>query len=69
MFGASTLIMVASIALAYFSAKIAMAFGRDLGSAVFTSVETFSAREFNQLGVHHRSRELLRLCFGHSCYC
>lgn len=28
-----------------------MAFGRDLGSAVFTSVETFSAREFNQIGV------------------
>lgn len=50
MLGASVLIMVASIVLAYFSAKIAMAFGRDLRGAVFTAVETFSARELNQFG-------------------
>ncbi|MDP1720561.1 MAG: ABC transporter ATP-binding protein [Candidatus Nanopelagicaceae bacterium] len=50
MLGASALIMVASIVLAYFSAKIAMAFGRDLRSAVFAAVETFSARELNQFG-------------------
>lgn len=50
MLGASALIMVASIVLAYFSAKIAMAFGRDLRGAVFTAVETFSARELNQFG-------------------
>lgn len=50
MLGASVLIMMASIVLAYFSAKIAMAFGRDLRGAVFTAVETFSARELNQFG-------------------
>lgn len=50
MLGASALIMLASIVLAYFSAKIAMAFGRDLRGAVFTAVETFSARELNQFG-------------------
>lgn len=50
MLGASALIMLASIVLAYFSAKIAMAFGRDLRGAVFTAVETFSARELNHFG-------------------
>ncbi|MFA5919229.1 MAG: ABC transporter ATP-binding protein [Candidatus Nanopelagicaceae bacterium] len=50
MLAASALIMLASIVLAYFSAKIAMAFGRDLRGAVFTAVETFSARELNQFG-------------------
>ena len=50
MLGASALIMVSSIVLAYFSARIAMAFGRDLRGGVFTAVENFSARELNQFG-------------------
>ncbi len=50
MLGASALIMLASILLAYLSAKVAMAFGRDLRRGVFTAVETFSARELNQFG-------------------
>ena len=50
MLGASALIMLASILLAYLSAKVAMAFGRDLRKGVFTAVETFSARELNQFG-------------------
>jgi len=50
MLGASALIMAASILLAYLSAKVAMAFGRDLRGGVFTAVETFSARELNQFG-------------------
>ncbi|MBI3430352.1 MAG: ABC transporter ATP-binding protein [Actinobacteria bacterium] len=50
MLGASALIMLSSIVLAYFSARIAMAFGRDLRGGVFTAVENFSARELNQFG-------------------
>ncbi len=50
MLGASALIMLASIVLAYLSAKVAMAFGRDLRRGVFSAVETFSARELNQFG-------------------
>lgn len=50
MLGASALIMAASILLAYLSAKVAMAFGRDLRKGVFKAVETFSARELNQFG-------------------
>jgi ATP-binding cassette subfamily B multidrug efflux pump len=50
MLAASVLIMAASILLAFLSAKIAMAFGRDLRGAVFTAVEGFSARELNQFG-------------------
>ena len=50
MLGASALIMLASILLAYLSAKVAMAFGRDLRGGVFRAVETFSARELNQFG-------------------
>ncbi len=50
MLGASALIMIASIVLAYLSAKVAMAFGRDLRGGVFSAVETFSARELNQFG-------------------
>lgn len=50
MLGASALIMIASIVLAYLSAKVAMAFGRDLRGGVFNAVETFSARELNQFG-------------------
>lgn len=50
MLGASALIMGASIVLAYLSAKVAMAFGRDLRGGVFKAVELFSARELNQFG-------------------
>lgn len=50
MLGASVLIMGASIVLAYLSAKVAMAFGRDLRDGVFKAVETFSARELNHFG-------------------
>ena len=50
MLAASVLIMAASIALAFLSAKVAMAFGKDLRSSVFTAVEGFSARELNQFG-------------------
>ncbi len=50
MLAASVLIMGASIILAYLSAKVAMAFGRDLRGGVFSAVETFSARELNQFG-------------------
>lgn len=50
MLGAAALIMVASIVLAYLSARVAMAFGRDLRQGVFQAVETFSARELNLFG-------------------
>lgn len=50
MLGASVLVMIASIVLAYLSSRIAMAFGRDLRRGVFSAVETFSAREMNQFG-------------------
>ena len=50
MLGAAALIMFASILLAYLSARVAMAFGRDLRGGVFSAVETFSARELNQFG-------------------
>ena len=50
MLGASALIMCASILLAYLSARVAMAFGRDLRGGVFQAVEKFSARELNQFG-------------------
>ena len=50
MLAASVLIMMASILLAYLSAKVAMAFGRDLRGGVFSAVETFSARELNAFG-------------------
>ena len=50
MLGAAALVMGASIILAYLSAKVAMAFGRDLRGGVFRAVETFSARELNQFG-------------------
>jgi ATP-binding cassette subfamily B protein len=42
--------MGASIVVAYLASKIAMAFGRDLRGAVFSTVETFSAREINHFG-------------------
>jgi ATP-binding cassette subfamily B multidrug efflux pump len=50
MLGASVMVMIASLILAYLSARVAMAFGRDLRRGVFTSVEAFSERELNQFG-------------------
>ena len=50
MLASSSLVMGASILVAYFAAKLAMAFGRDLRTAVFESVERFSARELNLFG-------------------
>src|ERR1700716_1862235 len=46
-----TLVQIAcSIAAVYFGARSAMGFGRDVRSAVFHRVGTFSAREVNQFG-------------------
>jgi ATP-binding cassette subfamily B protein len=50
MLASSALVMGASICLAFLSARVAMAFGRDLRGAVFTAVEGFSARELNKFG-------------------
>ena len=47
---ASALIMASSIALAYMSSRISMAFGRDLRRAVFAKVESYSARELGKFG-------------------
>ena len=48
---AVTLVQIAcSVAAVYFGARSAMAFGRDVRSAVFHRVGTFSAREVNQIG-------------------
>lgn len=47
---AALLVMIASIIVAYLSAKVAMGFGRDVRHEVFTAVERFSARELNQFG-------------------
>ena len=50
MLACSALIMGASVALAYLSSKVSMAFGRDMRDDVFSTVEGFSARELNQFG-------------------
>ena len=50
MLGSSALVMGASVLLAFLAARVAMAFGRDLRSAVFVAVEGFSARELNKFG-------------------
>ena len=50
MLASSALVMGASVWLAYLSARVAMAFGRDLRGAVFSAVEGFSARELNKFG-------------------
>jgi ATP-binding cassette, subfamily B, multidrug efflux pump len=48
---AVTLVQIAcSVAAVYFGARAAMAFGRDLRSAIFHKVGTFSAREVAQIG-------------------
>jgi len=50
MLASSALVMGASILLAFLAARVAMAFGRDLRSAVFVAVEGFSARELSKFG-------------------
>ncbi len=50
MLASSSLVMGASILVAFYAARLAMAFGRDLRTAVFESVERFSARELNLFG-------------------
>ena len=50
MLASSALIMGSSVWLAYLSSKVSMAFGRDLRDDVFSTVESFSARELNQFG-------------------
>ena len=50
MLASSALVLGASILLAFLSARVAMAFGRDLRGAVFSAVEGFSARELNKFG-------------------
>lgn len=47
---ASLLLAVAAIAAAYWAAKTAMSFGRDVRGAVFRAVEGFSQREMNLFG-------------------
>jgi len=43
-------LMIAAIIGVYFSAKIAMGFGRDVRSAIFRKVETYSQVEVNRFG-------------------
>ena len=43
-------LMIAAFIAVYFSAKVAMGFGRDVRSAIFRQVETFSQVEINQFG-------------------
>ncbi len=43
-------LMIAAIVGVYFSARIAMGFGRDVRSAIFRKVETFSQVEVNRFG-------------------
>ena len=43
-------LMIAAFIAVYFSAKVAMGFGRDVRSAIFRKVETFSQVEINQFG-------------------
>ena len=50
MLATSALIIGASVVIAYFASQVAMKFGRDLRTGVFSAVETFSARELNQFG-------------------
>ena len=50
MLASSALIMGSSVWLAYLSSKVSMAFGRDLRDDIFSTVESFSARELNQFG-------------------
>jgi ATP-binding cassette, subfamily B, multidrug efflux pump len=50
MLGVTFLLMLAAFVAVFFSARIAMGFGRDLRSAIFRKVETFSQVELNHFG-------------------
>jgi ATP-binding cassette subfamily B protein len=50
MLGISLGLAVISVIAVYFSARTAMAFGRDVRGALFRSVERFSLREVNEFG-------------------
>ncbi len=50
MLGVTFALMIAAIIAVYFSARVAMGFGRDLRSSIFRKVETFSQVEVNQFG-------------------
>lgn len=46
----SALLVIASVVAVYWSARIAMGFGRDVRRAIFSAVETFSQVEVNHIG-------------------
>jgi ATP-binding cassette subfamily B protein len=50
MLGVTALLALASVVAVYFGAQVAMRFGRDVRSAIFTKVETFSQVEVNHFG-------------------
>jgi ATP-binding cassette subfamily B multidrug efflux pump len=50
MLGISALVVVASIIAVYWGSKTGMAFGRDVRSAIFRKVESFSQAELNHFG-------------------
>jgi ATP-binding cassette subfamily B multidrug efflux pump len=50
MLGISFVVVVASIIAVYWGSKTGMAFGRDLRSAIFRKVESFSQAELNRFG-------------------
>jgi ATP-binding cassette, subfamily B, multidrug efflux pump len=50
MLGVTALLGIASVLAVFFGARVSMRFGRDLRSAIFTKVETFSQVEVNRFG-------------------
>ena len=50
MLAVTAILAVASVLAVYFGAQVAMRFGRDVRSAIFTKVETFSQVEVNRFG-------------------
>jgi ATP-binding cassette subfamily B protein len=50
MLAASLALMAASVVTVYFGSRVAMAFGRDVRSALFRTVESFSQVEVNRFG-------------------
>ena len=50
MLAVSAALMVAAIVAVYYSARVAMGFGRDMRSAIFRSVESFSQADINRFG-------------------
>jgi len=50
MLGVAALTMIVAVMASYFSSKIAMGHGRDIRKEVFSHVQKFAFREFDQLG-------------------